>query len=242
VQGARTIRMGNFVLSIVEAIGSGRMALDSMTTWAFYYGSRPWDNEHWGKNASTFSWDLDGGFYMQALLDGNWIGNNRVMQYFHGPHFSGLIKQGVIKPGEYYYSLLDTPEGGGQIEKIFFSFFPHPKTPHNHMEHVALPGAGASEPLLQSVEALKPAFAAQLAATTGKPAPLPLSQAAVGVRLRAKAPAWLCVPGGAARGALEELNGGRPSRPAAKKAKRPNKDGLGDRLVAAADENAHQRR
>jgi len=101
------IKQANFVRSMLEAVASGRMPLFTMTTWAFFYGARPFDDEHWGKSSSTFSWSLEGGWYKEALRTLMYVGNERTLKMMHGPGFSGKVLAADVPKGVYRYSDLD---------------------------------------------------------------------------------------------------------------------------------------
>lgn len=101
------IKQANFVRSMLEAVASGRMPLFTMTTWAFFYGARPFDDEHWGKSSSTFSWTLEGGWYKEALRTLMYVGNERTLKMMHGPGFSGKVLAADVPKGVYRYSDLD---------------------------------------------------------------------------------------------------------------------------------------
>ena len=150
----------NFVRSILQAIGSGRMVLGSMTTWAFFYGARPWDEHHCDLNASGFSWTLDGGFYKEALQDFLWVAGERGLQMLFGPHWSNMVLGGDAKRGHYHYNVFDHPD---QIERIFWSFLPSPRSLRPRKAVELIEHAGTPPPLRAALTQLAAALAEEAA-------------------------------------------------------------------------------
>ena len=100
-EGGKIVRMANFLRSILQAVARGGMALDTMTTWAFFYGARPWDDAHRDVSSNNLSWTVDGGFYMDALRDLKWVGGERVLQMARGPFHSGMLKSEEVRVNDY---------------------------------------------------------------------------------------------------------------------------------------------
>jgi len=156
-EGGKTVRMANFVRTILQAVARGGMALDTMTTWAFFYGARPWDDAHRDVSSNNLSWTVDGGFYMEALRDLKWVGGERVLQMARGPFHSGMLKSEEVGVNDYKIAR-DFGEQE-QVERIFWSFLPCPRTIRGVCEKEdLLPHAGMSKPLAAAVAALIPGF------------------------------------------------------------------------------------
>ena len=154
----------NFVRSMLEAVGQeekSRLPLLTMTTMAFYYGTRIFDDEHWGLSASNrkFDWRLEGGWYMEALESMQFIGTQRTMQFAHGPGFSNMVLQGLADAGDYRYSELSEQE---LRERIFFTFFPSARALRPRTAEQELKGVGTPAPLLAATAAVSTSTARKL--------------------------------------------------------------------------------
>jgi len=150
---------------------------------ALFYGTRIFDDEHWGKNVSGLRYDLEGGWYKEACEGIMWIGGERVIQYEHGPGFSNLVLSDVIKQGHFFWHLLGADAGldeetqaqrveAAQHERSFFHFIPTVDTLKRGADP-PLTAAGMPEALLSFNRQLTHAYVRELAPHGAQPPPTP---------------------------------------------------------------------
>jgi hypothetical protein len=138
--------------------------------WFTYYAHRIADDVHWGKNLSGLKFNVDSGFYIEAMRDLKFVAGSAAMQFMRGPMFSGTIKSEVTDRGHYDVTQLDETQlrerfffGGGIPSVRALNGRPKP-------EDVITRG-GMHGPCARMVGALSDAFSAALDKKVGRPLP-----------------------------------------------------------------------
>jgi hypothetical protein len=130
---------------------------------------RPADDAHWGQNAtcpnmSHQHYDEDGGMYIEAMRDLKFIAGNAALQFLRGPMMSNMVKQGLIKQGQFYLSKLSEAQ---LRERMFFgAAIPCVRALNDRKSEDVIDRAGMCPPLAKAVNALRDAFHARMSKLT----------------------------------------------------------------------------
>ena len=130
---------------------------------------RPADDAHWGQNAtcpnmSHQHYDEDGGMYIEAMRDLKFIAGNAALQLLRGPMMSNMVKQGLIKQGQFYLSKLSEAQ---LRERMFFgAAIPCVRALNDRKSEDVIDRAGMCPPLAKAVNALRDAFHARMSKLT----------------------------------------------------------------------------
>lgn len=135
----------NFLLMIVEAVGSGRLALGTMTTWLCTYGARQWDNAHYLLGSQSLPYNLDGGMYGEGMEDLEYAVGQAGIAFLNCPRSSNMVRSGDTTRGR---TDLGTWDHAKQREHIFIAGVLDARTLRPRGLILPLPHAGMSGPLV----------------------------------------------------------------------------------------------
>jgi len=138
--------------------------------WFIYYSTRIGDDAHWGKNISGLKFNVDGGFYMEAMRDLKFVAGNGGMTFMRGPFFSNVLSTESTKKGHFDLSSMSEAE---KRDRLFFgAAIPSVRALNGRPDPADVVSRGGMHgPLSKMVEGLADAFRAKLSEHTGNDLP-----------------------------------------------------------------------